>query len=165
MIRLYIDFVIVNGADGDTVTWVIGWLYDNGYSFDYKKYKYNGEWSVDIHTKGLEPVTDIIKFIIEEFGDKFRDFVERYGVDVDAISACSGDECTDIQIDDLKNLAEQEYLEIEERWQKMIESIVYGEDDDPEYQEYVEAKRWERLVGLRNDGGMVNAVLEQKDYE
>jgi hypothetical protein len=62
-------------------------------------------------------------------------------------------------------LEEQKHLEIEERWQRMIEPIVYGEDDDPEYQEYEEAVRWERLVGLRNDGDMLNAVLEQEDYE
>jgi hypothetical protein len=155
---------MVDGKDGDVVTWVIGWLYDNGYSFSYKKYEYSGSWSVDIYTKGLEPVTDIIEFIIKGFGDEFRHFIEEYGVDVDAISACSGDECTDIQFDDLKALEDQEHLEIEERWQRMIEPI-YGEDDDPEYREYVEAVRWERLVGLRNDGGMLDMVLEQEGYE
>jgi hypothetical protein len=165
MITLHIDFPIVDGRDGDVVTWVVGWLYDRGYSFSYRKYDYTGEWSVDIYTKGLEPVTDIIKFIIDEFGDELRHYTERYGVDVDAISACSGDECTDIQFDDLKMLEEQEHLEVEERWQKMIEPVIYGEDDDPEYQKYVEVVRWERLVGLRDDGSMLDVALEQEDYE
>jgi hypothetical protein len=59
----------------------------------------------------------------------------------------------------------QEHLEIEERWQRMIEPMIYGEDDDPEYREYEEAVRWERLVGLRNSGDMLDAVMEQEDYE
>jgi hypothetical protein len=161
MITLHIDFPIVDRRDGDVVTWVIGWLYRHGYAFKAEEYRYDGSWSVDIYTKGLEPVDDIIRFIIEEFGDELKHYTERYGVDVDAISACSGDECTDIQFDDLKKLEDEEHLEVEERWQRMI----YGEDDDPEYREYVEAVRFERMWGLRNDGTMLDVALEQEDYE
>jgi hypothetical protein len=62
-------------------------------------------------------------------------------------------------------LEEQEHLEIEERWQRMIEPIIYGEDDDPELKEYEEAVRFERMMGLRNDGDMVDMALEQESYE
>jgi hypothetical protein len=165
MITLHIDFPIVDGRDGDVVTWVIGWLYSNNYSFSYKKYEYSGSWSVDIHTKGLEPVDDIIRFIIEEFGDELRHYAERYGIDIDAVSVCDSDKCTDIQFDDLKKLEDEEHLEVEERWQRMIEPMIYGEDDDPEYREYEEAVRFERMWGLRTDGTMLDAVLEQEDYE
>jgi hypothetical protein len=74
---------------------------------------------------------------------------------------CSGEECVDVQFDDWKRLEDEEHLEVEERWQRM----VYGEDDDPEYKEYEEAVRFERMVGLRNDGTMLDVVLEREGYE
>jgi hypothetical protein len=70
-----------------------------------------------------------------------------------------------VRFEDLKKLEEQEHLEVEERWQRLIEPIIYGETDDPEYREYMEAVRFERMMGIRNDGDMLDAVLEQEDYE
>jgi hypothetical protein len=161
MIRLYIDFPIVDGTNGDVVNWVIGWLYDNGYAFKAEKYKWDGKWEVEIYTRHLEPVSDIHEFVVGRFVDEFRYFVERFNVDVDAVGVCSGEECVDVQFDDWKRLEDEEHLEVEERWQRM----VYGEDDDPEYREYEEAVRFERMVGLRNDGTMLDVVLEREGYE
>ena len=70
-----------------------------------------------------------------------------------------------VWLSDLKKLEDQEHLEIEERWQRMIEPMIYGEDDDPEYREYEEAVRFERMMGIRNDGDMVDAVFERVEYE
>jgi len=160
MIRLYIEFDEVSGWNDDVINWIIGWLYRNGYAFSYREYEYDGMWEVEVHSKGLEPV-DMFEFVLVGFGDAVRHFVERYNFGI-AVAVGSGDEYIDVEFEDLRRLEEEEYLEVEERWQRMIEPIVYGEDDDPEY---VEAVRWERLVGLRNDGSMLDAVLEQGNYE
>jgi len=164
MIRLYIDFEVTEALHGHIINWVIGWLYGRGYVFSYQKYDYSGSWSVDIHAKGLEPVGDIFEFALD-FGDDLRYFAyEIDAIDI-VVGVCSDEECVDVRFNDLKKLEEQKFEEVEERWQRLIEPMVYGEDDDPEYIEYKEAIRWERLVGIRNDGDMLDAVLEQEDYE
>ena len=163
MIRLHVEFDEVNDWNDDVIYWIVGWLYKHGYAFSYKEYDYMGEWEVEVYTKGLEPV-DMFEFVLNGFGDEVRYFAERYNFGI-AVAVCSDDGCVDMEFEDLKRLEEQEHLEIEERWQRLIEPMVYGEDDDPEYTEYKEAIRWERLVGIRNDGNMLDAVLEQEDYE
>jgi hypothetical protein len=143
----------------------MGWLYRHGYAFSAEEYDYRDGWSVDIHTRGLEPVADVFEFVLDGFGDEFRHFVDEIDAEVEAVAVCSGEECVDVVFEDLKRLEEQEYLEVEERWQRLIEPMIYGEDDDPEYREYKEAVRFERVTGLRNDGNMLDATLEQEDYE
>jgi hypothetical protein len=165
MIRLYIEFDEVNDWNDDVIHWVIGWLYRHGYAFRAEEYDYRDGWSVEIYTKGLEPVGDIFEFVVGGFGDAFRYFVDELDVDIEAIAVCSNEECVDVRFEDLKKLEEQEHLEVEERWQRLIEPIIYGEADDPEYREYEEAVKFERMMGIRNDGDMLDAVLEQEDYE
>jgi len=162
-IKLYVEFDEVDAWNDDVINWIMGWLYRHNYSFSYKEYKYDGEWEVDLHTRGLEPV-DMFEFVLDGFGDAVRYYAKRYDFGI-IVAVYRGDEYIDVQFEDLKRLEDEEHLMVEERWQKMIESMIYGEDDDPEYQEYVEAKRWERLVGIRNDGTMMDAVLEQEGYE
>jgi len=165
MIRLYIDPAIIDGRVDHVINWVVGWLYRHGYTFHAEEYDYRDGWSVEIYTKGLELVDDIFEFVVNGFGNAFRYFVDELDVDIEAVAVCSNEGCVDVRFEDLKRLEEQEHLEVEERWQRLIEPMVYGEDDDPEYIEYKEAIRWERLVGIRNDGDMLDAVLEQEDYE
>jgi NDP-sugar pyrophosphorylase family protein len=162
-VKLYIEFDEVSGWNDDVIYWTVGWLYSHGYAFDFKEYDYTGEWSVDIYSKGLELV-DVFEFVFDGFGDAIRHFAEslNYGI---AVAVCEGDSCIDVNFEDLKNLEKQEHLEVEERWQRLIEPVVYGEDDDSEYREYVEAVKFERLMGLMNNGDVLDAVLEQEDYE
>ena len=175
MIRLYIEPAVINGTIDHVIHWTLGWLYRHGYAFSYQEYDYSDGWSVDVYTRGLEPVVDVFEFVLGGFGDAFRYFVDEIGAEIEAVVVCNnrGDECFDVWFEDLKRLEDEEYLEVEERWQRMME-FVYGEDDDPEYIEYKEAvdvdydpevRRWERLVGLRDDGGMIDVALEQEDYE
>jgi hypothetical protein len=161
MIRLYIDPAIIDGRVDHVINWTVGWLYRHGYAFRAEEYDYRDGWSVEIYTKGLESVGDIFEFVVDGFGDEFRYFVDELDVDIEAVAVCGNEECVDVRFEDLKKLEEQEHLEVEERWQRLI----YGETDDPEYREYVEAVRFERMMGIRNDGGMLDAVLEQEDYE
>jgi hypothetical protein len=165
MIRLYIDPAVIDGRVDYVINWVIGWLYRHGYAFRAEEYDYRDGWSVEIYTKGLELVDDIFGFVIDEFGDAFRYFVGELDVDIEAVAVCSGDECVDVRFEDLKKLEEQEYLEVEERWQRLIEPMIYGETDDPEYREYEEAVRFERMMGIRNDGDMIDVVFEREEYE
>ena len=160
MIRLYIEFDEVSGWNDDVIHWVIGWLYRHGYAFSYEEYEYTGEWKVKVYTKGLELV-DMFEFVLGEFGNAIRYFAERYNFGI-TVAVCLGDECIDVEFEDLKRLEEQKFEEVEERWQKLVESMIYGEDDDPEFEEAI---RWERLVGLRNDGDMLDVALEQESYE
>jgi hypothetical protein len=166
MIRLYIRAVVDETFD-DMIYWISGWLYKNGYAFELKENVHRGSLVVKIYTRGLEAANDIFDFVLNGFGDAFRYFINRIKAEIEALTVCNGDksECFDIWFEDLERLAEQEYLEVEERWQRMIEPMIYGQDDDPEYQEYLEAVEWERMVGIRNDGGMVDAVLYQEEYE
>ena len=161
MIKLYIEPAVIDGDIDHIINWVIGWLYRHGYALTYQEYDYKDGWSVEIYVRGLEPVDNIFEFAVGGFGNAFRHFVDRLGVDIEAVVVCHGDECVDIRFEDLKKLEEQEHLEAEERWQKMI----YGETDDPEYREFEEAIRWERLVGIRNDGDMGDIIDVQEDYE
>jgi hypothetical protein len=165
MIRLYIKPAVIDEKVDYVILWTTGWLYSNGYSFKAQEYDYEGDWTVEIYTKGLEVVSDVFEFVLGGFGDGLRYFVNDIGAEIEAVVACSdGDECFDVWFEDLEQLEQQEHLEVEERLQKM-ESMIYGQDDDPEYQEYLEAVEWERMVGIRNDGGMKDAVLYQEEYE
>ena len=167
MIVLHIEFAMIDDRVDHVINWVTGWLYRHGYAFSAEEYDYRDGWSVDIYTRGLEPVTDVFEFVLGEFGDAFRHFVDELDAEIEAVVVCdaSRTECFDVWFSDLKRLEEQEHLEIEERWQRMIEPIIYGEDDDPELKEYEEAVRFERMMGLRNDGDMVDMALEQESYE
>jgi len=158
MIELYIDFEVAEALHGHVVNWVVGWLYDNGYAFSYQKYDYRGSWSVDIYTRGLEPVGDIFEFVLE-FGDALRYFVDEIdAVDI-AVGVCSDYECVDVVFEDLERLYNQEIEEIEKKWEEIMNAMW----DDINYDPGVE--RWERLVGLRNDSTMMDAVLEQENHE
>ena len=132
MIRLYIEPAVIDEKIDDIINWVIGWLYRHGYAFSYQEYDYRGGWSVDIHAKGLELVDDIFGFVVDEFGDEFRYFIAKLGAEIEAVAVCDDSECIDVWFEDLEKLEEQEHLEIEERWQRMI----YDGGDDPEYREY-----------------------------
>lgn len=140
MIRLYIEPAIIDKRVDHMINWTMGWLYRYGYAFDSKEYDYKDGWSVSIHTKGLEPVNDIFGFVVDEFGYEFRSFINELDAEIGAVVVCNEkeDECLDVRFSDLERLDFQEFLEIEERWQKMIEPMIYGESDDPEYREYVE---------------------------
>ena len=167
MIRLHVEFAMIDQRVDHVINWVLGWLYRHGYAFSYQEYDYRDDWSVDVYTRGLEPVVDMFEFAVGGFGDAFRYFIDELDAEVEAVIVCdaSGSECVDVQFGDLKRLEEQEHLEVEERWQRMIEPIIYGEDDDPEYREYEEVVRFERAMGLRNDGDMIDAALEEGSYE
>jgi len=166
MIRLHVEFAMIDRRVDYVIDWTLGWLYRHGYAFSYQEYDYRGGWSVDVYTKGLEPVVDMFEFAVGGFGDAFRYFIDELDAEVEAVIVCdaSGSECVDVQFGDLKRLEEQEHLEVEERWQRMIEPIIY-EDDDPEHREYEEEVRFERAMELRNDGDMINAALEEGGYE
>ncbi|MCI4407690.1 MAG: hypothetical protein JHC26_01270, partial [Thermofilum sp.] len=159
MIRLIIEPAIIDQRIDHIVNWVTGWLYRNGYAFYSKEYDYRSEWDVEIYVKRLEPVSDIFGFVIDEFGDAFRHFINEVDAEIEAVVVCNEDEteCFDVWLSDLENLDKQEFLEIEERWQRMIEPMIYGEDDDPEYREYLEA----------NSDGLefVEEVDEEEDGE
>ena len=167
MIRLHVEFAIIDHRVDHVINWVLGWLYRHGYAFSYQEYDYRDGWSVDIHTRGLESVVDMFEFAVDWFGDEFRYFIDELDAEVEAVVVCdaSGSECVDVWFSDLKRLEGQIHMEVEERWQRMIESIIYGEDDDPEYREYEEVVRFERAMGLRNDGDMIDAALEEGSYE
>ena len=167
MIRLFIEPAIIDERIDHIIHWTMGWLYRHGYAFSAEEYDYRDGWSVDIHTRGLEPVIDVFEFVLGGFGDAFRHFVNEVDAEIEAVVVCNGtgDECFDVWFSDLKKLEEQEHLEIEERWQRMIEPMIYGEDDDPELKEYEEAVRFERMMGIRNDGDMIDAVFERVEYE
>lgn len=124
MIRLCIEPAIIDQRVDHVINWTMGWLYRHGYVFDSEEY-YRDGWSVSIHTKGLEPVNDIFGFVVDEFGDAFRHFINELDTEIKAVAVCSEkeDECFDVRFSDLENL-----LEIEE----------YGESVDPKYREYVE---------------------------
>jgi len=166
MIRLHVEFAMIDQRVDYVIDWVLGWLYRHGYAFSYQEYDYRDGWGVDIYTKGLEPVVDAFGFVVDEFGDEFRYFVDELDAEIEAVAVCdaSGSECIDVEFSDLERLEEQEHLEIEERWQRMIEPVIY-EDDDPEHREYEEEVRFERAMGLRNDGDMIDAALEEGSYE
>jgi hypothetical protein len=167
MIKLLIEPAMIDERVDHIIHWTMGWLYRHGYAFSAEEYDYRDGWSVDIHTRGLEPVTDVFEFVLDGFGDAFRYFVDEIDAEVEVIAVCNEKEgeCFGVWLSDLKKLEDQEHLEIEERWQRMIEPMIYGEDDDPEYREYEEAVRFERMMGIRNDGDMVDAVFERVEYE
>jgi hypothetical protein len=141
MIRLYIEPAIIDGRVDHVIHWTLGWLYRHGYAFSYQEYDYRDGWSVDVHTKGLELVVDVFEFVVDGFGDAFRYFIDEIDAEIEAVVVCNEKEgeCFDVRFSDLKRLEEEEHLEIEERWQRMIEP-TYGEDDDSEYREYVEVR-------------------------
>jgi hypothetical protein len=165
MIRLYIRAVVDETFD-DMIYWISGWLYKNGYAFELKENVHKGSLVVKIYARGLEVVNDIFDFVLNGFGDTFRYFINRIKAEIEALTVCNGDksECLDIWFEDLERLENEEHLEIEERLQKM-ESMIYGQDDDPEYREYLEAVEWERMVGIRDDGSMIDTALYQEEYE
>jgi len=166
MIKLTIEFAMIDDRVDHVIHWTMGWLYRHGYAFSAEEYDYRDGWSVDIHTRGLEPVTDVFEFVLDEFGDAFRHFVNEIDAEIEAVVVCDGkgDECFDVWLSDLKRLEDQEHLEIEEWWQRMIE-LMYSGDDDPELKEHEEAVQFERMVGIRNDGDMIDAVFERVEYE
>jgi len=166
MIRLTIEPAIIDERMDHIIHWTMGWLYRHGYAFSAEEYDYRDSWNVSIYTRGLEPVTDVFEFVLGGFGDAFRHFVNEIDAEIEAVVVCNGtgDECFDVWFSDLKKLEDQEHLEIEERWQRMIE-LMYSEDDDPELKEYEEAVRFERMMGIRNDGDMIDAVFERVEYE
>jgi len=126
MIRLYIEPAIIDQRVDHVIHWTMGWLYRHGYAFYSKEYDYRDGWAVEIYTKGLEPVNDIFSFVVDGFGDEFRHFVNEIDAEIDAVVVCdgSGSECFDVHFSDLENLDFQEFLEIEERWQRMIEPVI-----------------------------------------
>ena len=162
MIKLHVEFAMIDQRVDYVIDWVLGWLYRHGYAFSYQEYDYRDGWNVDVYTKSLEPVVDVFGFVVDEFGDEFRYFVDELDAEIEAVAVCdaSGSECIDVEFSDLERLEEQEHLEIEERWQRMIEPVIY-EDDDPEHREYEEEVRFERAMELRNDGDMIDAALEE----
>jgi len=181
MIRLIIEPAIIDQRVDHVINWTMGWLYRNGYAFYSKEYDYKDGWDVEIYVKRLEPVNDIFGFVIDEFGDAFRHFINELDAEIEAVVVCneSEDECLDVRFSDLENLDFQEFLEIEERWQRMM----YGGDDEEEemdrkeredllmaecasgYRDCEDVVRFERMEGIRNDGNMGDAVFEQEDYE
>jgi len=167
MIKLTIEFAMIDDRVDHVIHWTMGWLYRHGYAFSVEEYDYRDGWSVDIHTRGLEPVVDIFEFVLDEFGDAFRHFVNEVDAEVEVIAVCNEKEgeCFGVWFSDLEELEEQEHLEIEERWQRMIEPMIYGEDDDPELKEYEEAVQFERMMDIRNDGSMIDTVFERVEYE
>jgi hypothetical protein len=134
MIRLYIEPAIIDQRVDHVIHWTMGWLYRHGYAFYSKEYDYRDGWDVEIYVKRLEPVNDIFSFVVDEFGDAFRHFINELDAEIEAVVVCNEkeDECVDVHFSDLDNLDFQEFLEVEERWQRMIEPMIYGETDDPE---------------------------------
>jgi hypothetical protein len=122
MIRLYID-VFVDERINDIINWVTGWLYRHGYAFKVEEHDYSGDLSVEIYTKGLEPVSDIFEFVVGGFGDAFRYFVDRLKAEIEAMAVCGNGECVDIWFEDLKRLEEQEFEEFEKRWEEIMNAM------------------------------------------
>jgi hypothetical protein len=133
MIRLYIEPAIIDQRMDHIIHWVIGWLYRDGYAFHAKEYDYKDDWVVEIYTKGLEPVDSIFDFVLSGFGDAFRYFADEIDAEIDAVVVCNEfeDECFDVWFEDLKALEDQEFLEVEERWQRIMDAMWDEINYDP----------------------------------
>ena len=123
MIKLYIKPAVIDGDIDHIINWVIGWLYRHGYALTYQEYDYKDGWSVEIYVRGLEPVSDIFEFAVGGFGNAFRHFVDRLGVDIEAVVVCHGNECIDLKFEDLKRFEEQIFEEAEKRWEEIMNAM------------------------------------------
>jgi hypothetical protein len=106
MIRLTIEFAMIDDRVDHVIHWVIGWLYRHGYAFSAEEYDYRDGWSVDIHTRGLEPVVDIFEFVLDEFGNAFRHFINEIDAEIEAVVVCNNkeDECINLYWKDIKRM-------------------------------------------------------------
>jgi len=132
MITIYIEFELIGAYNEHVINWVVGWLHREGYLIGFnRQYDGSGKYRIDIYVRrvcrNIKPV-DMFEFTFDEFVDDMYCFLnETKWLDDVHLVVCNNEGCIDIDWNDVKKLMEEEYEEVEKRWDK-ITSTMYEKE-------------------------------------
>jgi hypothetical protein len=116
VISVHVEFEMVGAHVDHVINWLAGWLYRRGYIFS--ECRSSGSLRVDVYARrvcrSVTPV-DVFDFTLDIIDDMYCFLSEVGNFDL-TVSVCGGKECVYVDWDDVRRLREEEYEEIERRW-------------------------------------------------